>query len=108
MFQEFGDIDFILLGLSTPRTQRIARIASKQRPDCIVLGIGAGTFKITAGTLKEAPSWMCRSGLQWLYRLLMDPRALWRRYLVGNVLFVLRIIQARFGSSDSFDRLNDH
>jgi len=86
--------DFILLGLSTPRTQYVAEVAAEACPQAIVWGVGAGTIRILAGTMREAPGFWRRSGLQWLYRLLVEPKHLWRRYLLGNPLFVLRILKA--------------
>ena len=97
VFSEAADADFIFLGLSTPKTQRIADIAVAVRPDAITWGIGAGTIKIFAGTMNEAPVFWRRTGLQWLYRLFEDPKNLWRRYLVGNPLFVARVFKARWG-----------
>jgi N-acetylglucosaminyldiphosphoundecaprenol N-acetyl-beta-D-mannosaminyltransferase len=56
-----------------------------------LIGVGAA-FDIHAGTLAQAPRWMQRSGLEWLYRLRREPRRLWKRYLVNNPAFVARII----------------
>jgi N-acetylglucosaminyldiphosphoundecaprenol N-acetyl-beta-D-mannosaminyltransferase len=50
--------------------------------------VGAA-FNFHAGTLKRAPMWMQDRGLEWLHRLISDPRRLWKRYLVTNTLFVL-------------------
>jgi N-acetylglucosaminyldiphosphoundecaprenol N-acetyl-beta-D-mannosaminyltransferase len=49
--------------------------------------VGAA-FDYHAGTLRGAPPWMQRSGLEWLHRLASEPRRLWRRYLVTNSLFI--------------------
>lgn len=53
----------------------------------VLLGVGAA-FDFHAGLKRQAPAWMQRSGLEWLFRLLSEPRRLWRRYLVNNPLFV--------------------
>jgi N-acetylglucosaminyldiphosphoundecaprenol N-acetyl-beta-D-mannosaminyltransferase len=53
-----------------------------------MIGVGAA-FDFHAGTVRRAPGWMQRSGLEWLHRLLSEPRRLWRRYLVTNTAFVL-------------------
>jgi len=52
-----------------------------------------------AGVKKATPSWMANRGLEWLYRLLREPRRLWKRYLLGNPLFMFRVIvrRIRFG-----------
>jgi len=52
------------------------------------MGVG-GSFDIIAGLTKRAPAWMQRAGLEWMFRLLQEPRRMFRRYLVGNVRFIL-------------------
>lgn len=56
--------------------------------DATMIGVGAA-FDYHAGTIKRAPIWMQRHGLEWLHRLCSEPRRLWKRYLVTNTLFVL-------------------
>jgi len=53
----------------------------------VMVGVGAA-FDYHAGTLRRAPPWMQHAGLEWLHRLCTEPRRLWRRYLVTNLLFV--------------------
>jgi N-acetylglucosaminyldiphosphoundecaprenol N-acetyl-beta-D-mannosaminyltransferase len=60
-----------------------------------VILFGGSTIDYTAGRKKSAPRWMGRMGLEWLFRLAQEPRRLWRRYLIGNPLFLFRIIRAR-------------
>lgn len=98
LFRELNDMDFILLGMGTPRTERICDLARSICPNTIVWGIGAGTIRIFAGAMKEAPALLRRIGLQWFYRLATEPTRLWRRYLIGNPLFLWRVIRlARSG-----------
>jgi exopolysaccharide biosynthesis WecB/TagA/CpsF family protein len=60
------------------------------------LGVGVGAFfDFQAGAVRRAPEWMNRIGLEWLYRLGKEPRRMWRRYLIGNPQFVLRVIRER-------------
>lgn len=54
----------------------------------VMLGVGAA-FDFHAGTVRRAPAWMQRHGLEWLHRLASEPRRLWRRYLVTNTAFIL-------------------
>lgn len=58
----------------------------------MMIGIGAG-FDFLAGTKKAAPSFSRHIGLEWLFRLLMEPRRLWRRYILGNSLFVVLLLR---------------
>lgn len=63
------------------------------------LGVG-GSFDHVTGLAHRAPEWMQQSGLEWLYRLIREPRRLWRRYLIGNVVFVWLVIQQRLLGKD--------
>ena len=92
--RQHADVDFILLGMGTPRTEVVAELAAESAPAAIVWGIGGGTIRILAGTMREAPLLWRRFGLQWLHRLLSEPSRLWRRYLIGNPLFLLRVLRA--------------
>lgn len=56
-----------------------------------LLGVGAA-FDMHAGLVSQAPRWMQRSGLEWLYRLRREPKRLWRRYLRNNPRFVVEIL----------------
>ncbi len=96
IFREHANANFIFLGMGTPRTELTAQLAASICPNSIVWGIGAGTIRIYAGTMKEAPGWMRRIGLQWLHRLFSDPRNLWKRYIIGNPQFILHVLRARF------------
>lgn len=58
----------------------------------VMVGVGAA-FDFLSGTKPQAPRWMRRSGLEWMFRLGCEPRRLWKRYLVGNTLFVYWLIR---------------
>jgi len=62
----------------------------------VLLGVGAA-FDFHSGTVAQAPAWMQRSGLEWLFRLGSDPRRLWRRYLIDNPWFLWSIALQRLG-----------
>jgi N-acetylglucosaminyldiphosphoundecaprenol N-acetyl-beta-D-mannosaminyltransferase len=63
------------------------------------MGVG-GTFDVVAGVVSRAPGWMQRSGFEWLYRVIQEPRRMWRRYLFTNLSFarmiVTQLIRQRF------------
>jgi N-acetylglucosaminyldiphosphoundecaprenol N-acetyl-beta-D-mannosaminyltransferase len=75
------------VGLGCPK-QEAWMHAHRGRVHAVMVGVGAA-FDFHAGRIKRAPSWMQRAGLEWLHRLLSEPRRLWRRYLVTNTLFIL-------------------
>ncbi|MDD3458267.1 MAG: WecB/TagA/CpsF family glycosyltransferase [Weeksellaceae bacterium] len=57
-----------------------------------IMGVG-GSFDVIAGKVKRAPSWMQKFGLEWLYRLIQEPKKMWKRYLIGNFLFASLVIK---------------
>ena len=93
--REHADADMVLLGMGSPKSERIADKASRICSHALIWHIGGGTIMFYGGMLKEAPVWMRRSGIQWLHRLLIEPRRMWRRYLIGNPLFVWNILKDR-------------
>jgi N-acetylglucosaminyldiphosphoundecaprenol N-acetyl-beta-D-mannosaminyltransferase len=91
-----ADPDIVWIGLSTPK-QEIWMAEHRSRLNArVLLGVGAA-FDIHAGRHRQAPGWMQRSGLEWLFRLCQEPRRLGRRYLYNNPRFVLEIIAQKTG-----------
>jgi N-acetylglucosaminyldiphosphoundecaprenol N-acetyl-beta-D-mannosaminyltransferase len=84
--------DIVWVGLGAPKQElwMADHVGRLEAP--VLLGVGAA-FDIHAGTLAQAPRWMQRSGLEWLYRLAREPRRLWRRYLFTNPRFVWGILR---------------
>jgi N-acetylglucosaminyldiphosphoundecaprenol N-acetyl-beta-D-mannosaminyltransferase len=78
--------DIIWVGLSTPKQELWMANHAHAFKHGILIGVGAA-FDFVAGTKKQAPVWMQRSGLEWVFRLYSEPGRLWRRYLVNNPLF---------------------
>lgn len=82
--------DITFVGLSTPKQELWMAAQLDHLHTCVMLGVGAA-FDFHTGRIKQAPIWMRRSGLEWLYRLTREPRRLWRRYVLGNPRFVVLI-----------------
>jgi exopolysaccharide biosynthesis WecB/TagA/CpsF family protein len=65
------------------------------------IGVGVGAFlDFSTGVVKRAPAWMNRLGIEWCFRLAQEPRRLWRRYIIGNPLFLVRAWRSRNSSTD--------
>jgi N-acetylglucosaminyldiphosphoundecaprenol N-acetyl-beta-D-mannosaminyltransferase len=73
--------DIVWVGLSTPKQEKWMLAHRDSLPVAVMLGVGAA-FDINSGNSPQAPRWMREHGLEWLFRLLSEPRRLWRRYLV--------------------------
>lgn len=93
--------DIFWVGLSTPKQERFMAEFLPRLPTSLMVGVGAA-FDIHAGLVADAPQWLKSSGLQWLYRLVKEPRRLWRRYLGNNPRF-LRDIALQFAGCKRFD-----
>ena len=85
----------VFIGLGCPK-QEIWMAAHRGRIDAVMIGVGAA-FDFHAGTIKRAPLWWQRNGLEWLYRLCSEPKRLFRRYLVTNTLFLVGISRQLIG-----------
>lgn len=84
----------VWVGLSTPKQERWMAAHRDRLDAAVLLGVGAA-FDLHAQRLPQAPRWMQRSGLEWLFRLCKEPRRLWRRYLGNNPRFVWAILRRR-------------
>jgi len=86
--------DVLLVGLGAPKQEKW--IAKHLEELNIPLSIGIGvSFEFKAGVVKRAPIWMQRNGLEWFWRLLMEPRKLWRRYLVDDIKFFKLVLKQK-------------
>ena len=82
--------DIFWVGLSTPKQELFMSSTLADLNVPIMIGIGAA-FDLISGKVRQSPRWIQRSGFEWLYRLIQEPRRLWKRYLKNNPLFVWRI-----------------
>jgi N-acetylglucosaminyldiphosphoundecaprenol N-acetyl-beta-D-mannosaminyltransferase len=89
--------DIIWVGLSSPRQEKFMAQHGSELDAGLLIGVGAA-FDFHSGRVPQAPRWMQRTGLEWLFRLSTEPRRLWRRYLIQNPLFVLRTLAQLSGA----------
>jgi N-acetylglucosaminyldiphosphoundecaprenol N-acetyl-beta-D-mannosaminyltransferase len=88
--------NIVWVGLGTPKQERWMHAHVGRLDAQVLIGVGAA-FDFHAGLKKQAPRWMQRSGLEWTFRLLTEPRRLWRRYLVNNPLFLWSVALQALG-----------
>jgi N-acetylglucosaminyldiphosphoundecaprenol N-acetyl-beta-D-mannosaminyltransferase len=89
--------DILLVGLGMP-LQETWLMENRHRIEAGVALTGGAVFDYVSGSLRRGPRLLTDNGLEWLARLLVEPHRLWRRYLLGNPLFLLRVIRQRFGT----------
>jgi N-acetylglucosaminyldiphosphoundecaprenol N-acetyl-beta-D-mannosaminyltransferase len=86
-----ANADIVWVGLSTPKQEHWMSEHRERLSAPVLIGVGAA-FDFNAGLKRQAPRWMQQSGTEWLFRLLTEPRRLWRRYLVNNPVFVWKVL----------------
>jgi exopolysaccharide biosynthesis WecB/TagA/CpsF family protein len=91
---EAADPDIVLVGMGAPRQEELVCAWSGRGRPRVWWCVGA-LFEYYSGSRSRAPMWMRRVGLEWMVRLALEPGRLWRRYLVGNPLFVWRVLRGR-------------
>jgi N-acetylglucosaminyldiphosphoundecaprenol N-acetyl-beta-D-mannosaminyltransferase len=79
--------DIVFVGISTPKQEKWMAAHVESLPGTIMVGVGAA-FDFHAGLLRQAPAWMQRNGLEWFYRLCVEPKRLWRRYVLETPRFL--------------------
>jgi N-acetylglucosaminyldiphosphoundecaprenol N-acetyl-beta-D-mannosaminyltransferase len=88
--------DVVWVGMSTPKQERWMSEHRGRLHAPVLIGVGAA-FDFHAGLKRQAPRWIQQSGLEWLFRLVMEPRRLWRRYLINNPWFLWLVLLQALG-----------
>lgn len=86
-----SEADIVLVAFGAPRQEKWITNHKQELKPNILLGVG-GLFDFYSGNTKRAPRWLREIGLEWAYRLLQEPGRMWRRYVIGNPLFLLRVL----------------
>ena len=90
-----ADPDLLWIGMTAPKQEKWTYSHWEELDiHCHVGTIGA-VFDFFAGTVERAPMWWQRHGLEWLYRLLKEPQRMWRRYIIGNTLFLWNMLKEK-------------
>jgi N-acetylglucosaminyldiphosphoundecaprenol N-acetyl-beta-D-mannosaminyltransferase len=92
--------DILFVAMSSPRKEAFLARWAGSMGVCVCHGVG-GAFDVLAGKVHRAPERWQRLGLEWLYRVLQEPRRLWRRYLVTNTLFVSMVLWELFAGRNA-------
>ena len=88
--------DLLWIGMTAPKQEKwIYKHWEELKINCHAGTIGA-VFDFYAGTVKRAPLWWQKNGLEWLYRLMQEPRRMWKRYLIGNFIFIYYMVKEKY------------
>jgi N-acetylglucosaminyldiphosphoundecaprenol N-acetyl-beta-D-mannosaminyltransferase len=91
--------DMLWIGFGMPLQAQWIQDNFDQISAHVIFTVGAA-FDYLSGTLKRAPTWMTDHSMEWFGRMLIEPKRLWRRYVIGNPLFLLRMIRQRLKKID--------
>ena len=86
----------LFVAITSPKKENFINKWQDQLGVDFVMGVG-GTFDVVAGKVKRAPLWMQKYGFEWLYRVIQEPRRMWKRYLVTNSKFAWLLLKEKFG-----------
>lgn len=97
MIQIVNDVDpdLLWIGMTAPKQEKWAYLHWRELDIHCHCGTIGAVFDFYAGTARRAPLWWQQHSLEWLFRLFMEPRRMWRRYVIGNMKFIFYIIKER-------------
>ncbi|HEV5658957.1 TPA: WecB/TagA/CpsF family glycosyltransferase [Streptococcus pneumoniae] len=86
--------DFVFVGITSPKKEYIIQSFMDNGINTVFMGVG-GSFDVLSGHIKRAPLWMQKLNLEWLFRVVNEPKRLFKRYFVGNVTFIKRVLDEK-------------
>ncbi|HMK03585.1 MAG TPA: WecB/TagA/CpsF family glycosyltransferase [Ferruginibacter sp.] len=89
-----SNADILFVAMSSPKKEIFLNTYKDLIRTPFIMGVG-GSFDVVAGFVKRAPLWMQKSGLEWFYRVLQEPRRMWKRYLFGNSEFIYLVLKEK-------------
>lgn len=86
--------DFVFVGITSPLKEYLIEYLQDEGCDSVFMGVG-GSFDVISGKIPRAPIWMQKHNLEWLFRVIQEPKRLFRRYFVGNWIFIKSVIKEK-------------
>lgn len=86
------DPDFVFVGITSPMKEYLIEYLQENGCNSVFMGVG-GSFDVISGNIKRAPLWMQKCNLEWLFRVMQEPRRLFKRYFIGNFTFIKSVIK---------------
>lgn len=86
--------DFVFVGITSPIKEYLIEFLQNDGNDSVFMGVG-GSFDVISGNIPRAPKWMQKCNLEWLFRVMQEPKRLFKRYFVGNRKFIKAVIKEK-------------
>lgn len=84
----------VFVGITSPLKEYLVDFFQKAGMNCVFMGVG-GSFDVISGDIPRAPLWVQNIGMEWMFRVIQEPRRLWKRYLTGNIIFITSVVQEK-------------
>lgn len=95
--------DFVFVGITSPIKEYLIEYLQENGHLSVFMGVG-GSFDVISGNIPRAPIWMQKSNLEWLFRVFQEPKRLFKRYFIGNWLFVKKVFREKHENECFNDR----
>lgn len=86
--------DFVFVGITSPIKEYLIEYLQNDGNNCVFMGVG-GSFDVISGNIPRAPKWMQKANLEWLFRVICEPKRLFKRYFVGNIVFIKAVVKEK-------------
>lgn len=86
--------DFVFVGITSPIKEYLIEYLQGEGHKSVFMGVG-GSFDVISGNIPRAPQWMQKANLEWLFRVAQEPKRLFKRYFVGNMIFINAVIKEK-------------
>lgn len=86
--------DFVFVGITSPLKEYLIEYLQEQGIKSVFMGVG-GSFDVISGNIPRAPMWMQKTNLEWLFRVMQEPKRLFKRYFVGNTQFIAAVMKEK-------------
>ena len=86
--------DFVFVGITSPLKEYLIEYLQDHGHNSVFMGVG-GSFDVISGVIPRAPLWMQKANLEWLFRVIQEPKRLFKRYFVGNLIFIKAVYKER-------------
>mgnify|MGYP003511299191 FL=1 len=82
------------MGITSPMKEYLIEFLQDEGINSVFMGVG-GSFDVISGNIPRAPKWMQKAGLEWFFRVIQEPKRLFKRYFVGNATFIISVIKEK-------------
>lgn len=89
--------DFVFVGITSPLKEYLVEFLQTDGNNCVFMGVG-GSFDVISGNIPRAPRWVQKINMEWFFRMMQEPKRLFKRYLIGNWKFIFAVLKEKRGT----------